>query len=97
MVTSKQLLGVAGTMPDRAAAEAIGCDQDQVRRYRKARGIPAYGMRDHLAEWWEEAKTVAGTMPDRIVAEQYGVDRSRIAMLRTKHGIPAYRGPRGCW
>jgi hypothetical protein len=96
-LTTAQLLRVAGKMPDRAAAAIIGCCQDQVRRYRHARGIPAYGMRDQLAEWWEEARTVAGTMPDRVVAEQYGVDRSRIAMLRVKHGIAAYKGPRGCW
>ena len=101
-------LDKVGVLPDKAVAELAGVTSENVRAYRKRRGIPA-GWRAGKPKATRKAKAKRsrkprrgkltpfmdqlGVTPDARIAEMAGTSPANVRAFRLRHGIPArWRG-----
>lgn len=74
-----------GKSSDRALAQALHVTHPTVRRHRKLRGIPAYGVESLVIDWGAQP---LGEIPDAELSRRLGVSKFTVMRQRNKRGIP---------
>ena len=92
--TDVEVEALAGRLPDREAAEALGVAVSRVRSVRRRLGVASFRERAREARA-REVRAALGTAPDSVVAERFGTSKSDVGRLRTEAGVASWKAREG--